>query len=147
MSSFHSHPLGIVTLVAHFVQCAVLTPVAFALSTGFSCVSRHHSWHVVPLYLTDTVLSYLWLTSFIFLAQNFNQTNCSFSRWNGEVVCSRQYAAEAFAFIAFGSFVTLGSLLFQFFYAYTYRPQFALPGEEQRAKENLHGNLETAGVL
>jgi hypothetical protein len=22
MSSFHSHPLGIVTLVAHFVQCA-----------------------------------------------------------------------------------------------------------------------------
>lgn len=49
--------------------------------------------------------------------------------------------------LTYCSFVTLLSLLFQFFYAYTYRPQYALPGEEQRARETLHGNLETAGVL
>ncbi|KAJ5380314.1 uncharacterized protein N7496_002742 [Penicillium cataractarum] len=173
MSSFHGHPLGIVTLVAHFVQCAsafivlgitawavrgtksltvifalvvsVLTPVAFALSTGVSCVTRSRKWHILPLYLTDTVLSYLWLTVFIFLAQNFNQVSCSISRWNGEMVCSRKYAAEAFSFIAF--FMSLGALMFQFFYTYSYKPQFPLPGEEQRAKETLHGNLETAGVL
>ncbi|KAF3388586.1 hypothetical protein F1880_004094 [Penicillium rolfsii] len=173
MSSFHKHPLGVITLVAHFIQCAsalivlgitawavrgtktltviyslvvaVITPVAFALSYGFSCIRRHRSWHVAPLYLTDTALSYLWLTAFIFLAQNFNQVNCGVSRWNGEIVCSRKYAAEAFAFIAF--FVTLLSLLLQFFYAYTYRPQIPQPGEEQRAKENLHGNLQAAGVL
>jgi preprotein translocase subunit YajC len=46
-----------------------------------------------------------------------------------------------------GSFVSLISLLFEFFYAYIYRPQFAQPGEEQRAKETLQANLETAGVL
>lgn len=46
-----------------------------------------------------------------------------------------------------GSFATLGSLLFQFFYAYIYKPEFPLPGEEHRAKETLHGNLESAGVL
>ncbi|KAJ5460247.1 uncharacterized protein N7458_001799, partial [Penicillium daleae] len=128
MSSFHSHPLGIVTLIAHFIQClsalivlgitawavqgtktltvifalvvAVLTPVAFALSTGASCITRTRRWHVLPLYFTDMALSYLWLTAFIFLAQNFNRVSCTISRWNGETVCSRKYAAEAFSFIA-----------------------------------------------
>jgi len=173
MSSFHGHPLGIVTLIAHFIQClsalivlgitawavrgtktltviftlvvSVLTPVAFALSTGASCATRRQRWHILPLYLTDTVLSYLWLTSFIFLAQNFNQVNCSVSRWNGQVVCSRQYAAEAFSFIAF--FASLGALLFQFFYAYIYNPDTPVPMEDHRVKENLQGNLESAGVL
>lgn len=46
------------------------------------------------------ILPCRWLTAFIFLAQNFNQVSCSVSRWNGEVVCSRKYAAEAFSFIA-----------------------------------------------
>lgn len=46
-----------------------------------------------------------------------------------------------------GSFVTLGSLVLQFAYAYMYRPEDALPGEDQRAKETMHNNLQTAGVL
>lgn len=43
--------------------------------------------------------------------------------------------------------MTLCALLFQFFYSYIYNPDTPQPREDQRAKETLHGNLETAGVL
>lgn len=41
-----------------------------------------------------------WLTSAIFLALDFNQHSCRTIPWNGEIVCSRKYTAEAFSFIA-----------------------------------------------
>ncbi|KAJ5482695.1 hypothetical protein N7539_006141 [Penicillium diatomitis] len=175
MYTFHSHPVGIIALIAHCVQCAsalivlgitawavrgtknltviftlvisVLTPVFFALSTGVSCLGRRRT-RPLPLFLTDLVLSYLWLTAFIFLAQNFNQESCKVSRWNREVVCSRQYAAEAFSFIAF--FVSFLCLLLEFLYAQYYNPEDYNPPtsmEQTRARNNLQGNLETAGVI
>ncbi|EPS33517.1 hypothetical protein POX_a01487 [Penicillium oxalicum] len=176
MSSFHSHPLGIITLIAHCLQCAsalivlgitawavrgtknltviytlvisVLTPVFFAVATGLSCTGRRRT-RPLPLFLADIVLSYLWLTAFIFLAQNFNAVNCRLSRWNGEIVCSRQYAAEAFSFIAF--FASLMSLLLQYLYALYYNPDdynfHPHTMEQTQARQNLQGNLENAGVM
>ena len=41
-----------------------------------------------------------WLTSFIFLALNFNRVSCTVHLWNNETVCSRKYSVEAFSFIA-----------------------------------------------
>ncbi|KAJ5679374.1 hypothetical protein N7462_007618 [Penicillium macrosclerotiorum] len=173
MANYWSHPLGVLTLVAHVLQCisaivvlgitawavretktvtvifslvvATLTLVAFAVSTGISCIGRRRRWQILPIYFTDMALSYLWLTAFIFLALDFNRFSCRVNRWNGEIVCSRQYAAEAFSFIAF--FVTLGSVLFQFFYAYTGQDFITRPTEDSRAEEQLSQNLEVAGVL
>jgi hypothetical protein len=96
---------------------SVITPIAYAITLSTSCIANSHRWHVLPLLFTDAAISYLWaiiwtidhlpmlmpiswLTSFIFLALDFNHVSCSVHRWNGEVVCSRKYAAEAFSFIA-----------------------------------------------
>ncbi|PLB44902.1 hypothetical protein P170DRAFT_367107 [Aspergillus steynii IBT 23096] len=50
--------------------------------------------------LIDVVFSYLWLTSFIFAAQDYNESNCY---WNSPAreSCSKKKANEAFIFLAF----------------------------------------------
>ncbi|KAJ5966489.1 hypothetical protein N7481_013203 [Penicillium waksmanii] len=170
MQSFHGHPLGAVGWVARAVQTissiivlgitawavtdtksltviftlviSVLSLVAVACSTFTSCVGRNHKWHVLVLIVTDGILSYLWLTSFIFLALDFNRMSCRINRWNGETVCSRKYAAEAFAFIAF--FMTLLGLLLEILYIFYAKPR-AVRSKEQ-AGQNLAENLNEAGL-
>ncbi|PYH97483.1 hypothetical protein BO71DRAFT_318317 [Aspergillus ellipticus CBS 707.79] len=48
----------------------------------------------------DLVFSYLWLTSFIFAAQDYNWHNCFFDSPPG-ISCSKKKANEAFIFLAF----------------------------------------------
>ncbi|KAJ6109989.1 hypothetical protein N7486_002224 [Penicillium sp. IBT 16267x] len=128
MESFYHHPLGIVAYIARLGQffsavvvlgitawaardtktitviyslvVAALAVVILPLSITSSFMLRRLNWHIFLLLVTDTVLSYLWITAFIFLALDFNQRNCHILLWNGETVCSRKYAAEAFSFIA-----------------------------------------------
>lgn len=48
----------------------------------------------------DVIFSYLWLTSFIFAAQDYNWHDCALNAPPG-MSCSRKYANEAFIFLAF----------------------------------------------
>ncbi|CAI7619608.1 unnamed protein product [Penicillium pancosmium] len=168
--SFHGHPLGAVGWVARAVQTissiivlgitawavtdtksltviftlvtSVISIFAVACSTFTSCMSRNHRWHALVLIVTDGILSYLWLTSFIFLALDFNRISCRVNRWNGQAVCSRKYTAEAFSFIAF--FMTLLGLLLEILYVYYAKPR-AVRSKEQ-TEQNLAQNLNEAGL-
>ncbi|KAJ5886016.1 uncharacterized protein N7473_008690 [Penicillium subrubescens] len=64
--------------------------------------------------LIDVVFSYLWLTAFIFAAQDYNQHSCYFNAPPG-ITCSRKKANESFIFLAFiftffGMFLEVASL-------------------------------------
>lgn len=50
--------------------------------------------------MIDVVFSYLWLTSFIFAAQDYNEHACFFNAPPG-LACSRKKANESFIFLAF----------------------------------------------
>ncbi|KAE8380109.1 membrane-associating domain-containing protein [Aspergillus bertholletiae] len=50
--------------------------------------------------LIDVVFSYLWLTAFIFAAQDYNKHNCRLGPPPG-VACSKKHANEAFIFLTF----------------------------------------------
>ncbi|KAK2753328.1 hypothetical protein FQN55_003457 [Onygenales sp. PD_40] len=57
----------------------------------------------------DIAFSYLWLTSFIFAAQDYNWRNChDHSPPGGR--CSLKYASEAFIFLAFFASLTAAML-------------------------------------
>ncbi|KAJ5713837.1 uncharacterized protein N7483_011018 [Penicillium malachiteum] len=173
MESFFSHPMGMVSYVTRALQIfsaiivlgitawaargtktltvifsltiAVITIVFAVLSSSISFVLRRQRWHIFPILITDAIISYLWLTSFIFLAQDFNRQSCRISRWNGEVVCSRQYTAEAFSFIAFfASMVTLALEV-----AYIHHPKTrAVAGDGEISREQaVSENLTNAGLL
>ncbi|GKZ47479.1 hypothetical protein AbraIFM66951_010846 [Aspergillus brasiliensis] len=90
-------------------------------------------------------MSYLWLTSFIFLALNFNRRTCRVNRWIGEVSCSRSYTAEAFSFIAF--FMTLLGLFLEIAYLYWAKPDTVLRTEKRPHQERLSENLNAAGLM
>ncbi|KAJ5777525.1 hypothetical protein N7520_000771 [Penicillium odoratum] len=172
MASFFGHPLGMVSYVTRFLlifsaiivlgitawavrgtktltviyslTISTVTIVAVILSLLIGCLLRRKTTHIFVILTTDAILSYLWLTSFIFLAQDFNRHSCRTDRWNGEIVCSRQYAAEAFSFIAF--FATLVNLSLEI--AYVHRPI----ATRVDSHENLHReqqiseNLNAAGL-
>ncbi|GFF49450.1 hypothetical protein IFM58399_08558 [Aspergillus lentulus] len=62
----------------------------------------------------DVIFSYLWLTAFIFAAQDYNEQNCYFNS-PPFVDCSKKKANEAFIFLAFfftfaGMFLEIASL-------------------------------------
>ncbi|KAF4267292.1 hypothetical protein KXW98_007766 [Aspergillus fumigatus] len=62
----------------------------------------------------DVIFSYLWLTAFIFAAQDYNEQNCYFNS-PPFVGCSKKKANEAFIFLAFfftfaGMFLEIASL-------------------------------------
>lgn len=166
------HPCGAISTIAHIIQCisslivlgitawavrgtktltvifslvvAVLTPIVYGITLSTSCITRRRRWHILPLLVTDTALSYLWLTAFVFLALNFNNVSCSVHLWNRQTVCSRKYSAEAFSFIAF--FATLTALAFEILY--TYLPKNDTPVREKpNGVTNLEDNLRGAGVM
>jgi len=59
---------------------------------------------------TDIVFSYLWLTSFIFMAEDYDHTDsCDFVS-PPFISCSKKRAAQAFTFLAF-FFTFLGMFL------------------------------------
>ncbi|OQE23303.1 hypothetical protein PENFLA_c011G07248 [Penicillium flavigenum] len=127
--------------VIYSLVVATLTVVVLVVAPVISCTSRRYRWHIIPLILTDGVLSYLWLTSFIFLALNFNRTNCRRNRWNGEVNCSRSYAAEAFSFLTF--ITSLIGLALEIIFLYhakpkTVQPEPGMEEREERISEGLN---------
>ncbi|KAJ5325196.1 MARVEL-like domain [Penicillium brevicompactum] len=172
MTTFYEHPYGTVSTLAHVIQCvssfvvlgitawavtetktltvifslviAVLTPVVYGITLTTSCLTKRRRWHVLPLLFMDVVISYLWLTSFIFLAENFNRVSCSVHLWNRQTVCSRKYAAEAFSFIAF--FTSFGAMIFELLYIYRHNDDLPMQ-ERKNGHANLEHNLQSAGVM
>ncbi|KAJ5933850.1 hypothetical protein N7454_006179 [Penicillium verhagenii] len=172
MASFFGHPLGLVSNVSRFLQMfsaivvlgitawavkdtktltviysltiATVTLVLAILASTISCLMRRKPLHIFVIFTTDAVLSYLWLTAFIFLAQDFNRRSCRTDRWNGQIVCSRQYAAEAFSFIAF--FATLLNLALEV--AYIHQPKTTSVDTRQgmEREQQITENLNAAGL-
>ncbi|EEQ86175.1 hypothetical protein RJZ56_002820 [Blastomyces dermatitidis] len=65
----------------------------------------------------DIIFSYLWLTSFIFTAQDYNKNDCAFNAPPGGR-CSLKYALEAFTFLAF--FGCLAAAMLEIYNLWTY---------------------------
>ncbi|KAJ5637681.1 hypothetical protein N7490_007560 [Penicillium lividum] len=187
MASFFGHPLGMVSYVTRFLQIfsaiivlgitawavrgtktltviysltiATVTIVAAILSLTIGGLLRRKTSHIFVILTTDAILSYLWLTSFIFLAQDFNRHNCRTDRWNGEIVCSRQYAAEAFSFIALiehfirkltmhnDSFATLVNLSIEIAYAHRPIATRVDSHENLNREQQISENLNAAGLV
>jgi len=67
--------------------------------------------------LIDIIFSYLWLTSFIFMAQDYNWHSCDLSAAPG-AGCALKKASESFTFLAF--FFTLCAALLEIFRLWTF---------------------------
>ncbi|EAW13514.1 uncharacterized protein ACLA_055620 [Aspergillus clavatus NRRL 1] len=80
----------------------------------------------------DVIFSYLWLTAFIFAAQDYSWHACF---WNAPpgLACSRKRANEAFIFLAF--FFTLLGMLLELMSLWAYRRENSAPVREK----NGHG--------
>ncbi|KAJ5143357.1 uncharacterized protein N7515_002144, partial [Penicillium bovifimosum] len=123
--------------VIYSLIVATITVVVLVVAPLISCMTRHYRWHIIPLILLDGILSYLWLISFVFLALNFNRRNCHRHRWNGEVTCSRSYAAEAFSFIVF--FTSLIGLALEILFLYRAKPKTVQPVQQMEGENALPG--------
>ncbi|KAI9372329.1 membrane-associating domain-containing protein [Aspergillus egyptiacus] len=80
------------------------------------------------VFLIDVVFSYLWLTAFIFAAQDYNWQNCYFNSPPG-MGCSRKKANEAFIFLAF--IFTFFGMLMELYSLWSYRREHATPAVEK----------------
>ncbi|KAL5357596.1 membrane-associating domain-containing protein [Aspergillus floccosus] len=88
----------------------------------------------------DVVFSYLWLTAFIFAAQDYNRSNCFFNAPPG-LSCSKKKANEAFIFLTFiftffGMFLEVANL-------WAYAREHEAPPRE---KHGAHGGPADAPV-
>jgi len=83
----------------HLVYEIVIAAInAWAYGVGlFFPFIKIYKGYSVPVHL---VFSYLWLTSFIFTAQDYNWHSCSANAPFGGK-CSKKHALEAFTFLAF----------------------------------------------
>ncbi|KAL2818636.1 membrane-associating domain-containing protein [Aspergillus granulosus] len=70
------------------------------------------------VFIIDVIFSYLWLTAFVFAAQDYNWNNCYF-RAPPLMGCSRKRANEAFIFLAF--IFTFFGMLLELFSLWSYR--------------------------
>ncbi|PHH76130.1 hypothetical protein CDD82_4126 [Ophiocordyceps australis] len=75
---------------------AVITFVIYLVGMVLPFMDNYHG-HMVPLNL---ILSYLWLTSFIFSAQDWSGHRCR-STYPAAGLCGRKHTVEAFNFLAF----------------------------------------------
>ncbi|BCS30527.1 uncharacterized protein APUU_80830A [Aspergillus puulaauensis] len=82
------------------------------------------------VFLIDVIFSYLWLTSFIFAAQDYNKNNC-FLNSPPFVSCGRKRANEAFIFLAF--IFTFFGLLLELWSLWSYRRENTNPIAEKHA--------------
>ncbi|KAL3463585.1 membrane-associating domain-containing protein [Aspergillus heterothallicus] len=85
------------------------------------------------VFLIDVIFSYLWLTAFIFAAQDYNWHNCYFNA-PPFMKCARKRANEAFIFLAF--IFTFFGMLLELVSLWTYRRENANPVIE---KHGAHG--------
>ncbi|KAL4914403.1 membrane-associating domain-containing protein [Aspergillus aurantiobrunneus] len=80
------------------------------------------------VFIIDVVFSYLWITAFIFAAQDYNWNNCYLNAPPG-MNCSRKRANEAFIFLAF--IFTFFGMLLELFSLWSYRREHATPAVEK----------------
>ncbi|PGG99016.1 hypothetical protein AJ79_08715 [Helicocarpus griseus UAMH5409] len=80
----------------------------------------------------DIIFSYLWLTSFIFAAEDYNRRNCHDNGPPG-ARCSLKYANEAFIFVAF--FMSLMAALLEIYNLWSYQQRRAGPSAGYHSKE------------
>ncbi|KAB8262211.1 hypothetical protein BDV32DRAFT_120702 [Aspergillus pseudonomiae] len=137
------------TTVIYSLVIAVLTPAVYGITLTISCLTRRRKGNFIPVLTFDLAFSYLWLTAFILLARDFNHVGCRVILWNGETVCSRKYAAEAFSFITF--IVTLASFLVEFAFMYEAKGE-THAGETREVGQNddlgtLSRNLQNYGLM
>ncbi|KAL4877777.1 membrane-associating domain-containing protein [Aspergillus karnatakaensis] len=91
------------------------------------------------VFIIDVIFSYLWLTAFIFAAQDYNWHNCYFNAPPG-LGCSRKKANEAFIFLAF--IFTFFGMLGELYSLWSYRRENAVPViEKQGAHGTSHGGV------
>ncbi|KAL5335094.1 membrane-associating domain-containing protein [Aspergillus crustosus] len=91
------------------------------------------------VFFIDVIFSYLWLTAFIFAAQDYNWRNCYFNSPRG-MGCSRKRANEAFIFLAF--IFTLIGMLGELYSLWSYRRENAPPVVEKHGEHGTsHGGV------
>jgi hypothetical protein len=93
---------------------SVISVVVFFLASVLSYFlfrnMKQYTWAYYVIFAVDFAFSYLWLTTFIFAAQDYNLHNCRVSSPIG-VPCAIKKANESFMFITFIS--TLALSLFE----------------------------------
>ncbi|OQD73022.1 hypothetical protein PENDEC_c017G02865 [Penicillium decumbens] len=83
----------------------------------------------------DVIFSYLWLTAFIFAAQDYNWKNCATNAPAG-ASCALKKANESFMFLTF--FFTILAVFLELFNLWSYR-------KESGANEERKYNAQHAG--
>ncbi|KAL7906911.1 hypothetical protein GGI35DRAFT_457202 [Trichoderma velutinum] len=82
--------------IVYMEVIAVITMVVYLVGMILPCLPKYGG-HMAPLHL---IFSYLWLTAFIFAAQDWSHHRCRNSIPRSGL-CSRKHAIEAFNFLAF----------------------------------------------
>jgi len=82
--------------IVYMEVIAVITMVVYLIGMIAPCLPKYGGY-LAPLHL---VFSYLWLTAFIFAAQDWSHNRCRNSIPRSGL-CSRKHAIEAFNFLAF----------------------------------------------
>ncbi|KAM0255045.1 hypothetical protein ACHAQJ_006194 [Trichoderma viride] len=82
--------------IVYMEVIAVITMVVYLVGMIAPCLPKYGGY-LAPLHL---IFSYLWLTAFIFAAQDWSHNRCHFSIPRSGL-CGRKHAIEAFNFLAF----------------------------------------------
>jgi hypothetical protein len=90
--------LSVISVVVFFIVC-VLSYLLFRNMAKFT-------WAYYVVFAVDYAFSFLWLTTFIFAAQDYNLNNCKLASPLG-VSCAVKKANESFMFITFISSICL----------------------------------------
>ncbi|KAL4864324.1 hypothetical protein BDV12DRAFT_14747 [Aspergillus spectabilis] len=91
------------------------------------------------VFIIDVIFSYLWLTAFIFAAQDYNWQNCYYNA-PPFMGCARKRANEAFIFLAF--IFTFFGMLGELYSLWSYRRENASPVVEKQGEHGTsHGGV------
>ncbi|KAJ5545093.1 hypothetical protein N7535_006520 [Penicillium sp. DV-2018c] len=116
---------------------AVMSVVFFLPSFFSPFMPQKLSKYVI---VNDVVFSYLWLTAFIFAAQDYNWRDC-FAHSPPGVGCGRKKANETFIFIAF--FCTFFGGILEFALLWDYRTEHGTtPGHHEKIANGGHHSVE-----
>lgn len=98
--------MGIVSYFIHdysrnahttYQEVIACTSIAFFLPTMPLAFYRRFTVHLIPL---DYIYSHLWVTAFIFAAQDYNSKDCSMASPVNLHKCALKYALESWCIIA-----------------------------------------------
>ncbi|OAP59597.1 hypothetical protein AYL99_06895 [Fonsecaea erecta] len=90
-----------------YQEVIACTSIAFFLPTMPLAFHRRLTMHLIPL---DYIYSHLWVTAFIFAAQDYNWKDCARNSPPGLRTCTLKYALESWCIIAV-SFCVFATIL------------------------------------